>query len=317
MTTHAGTHLAGLDGTNPLGFLASLGVQVAFAGEAVQPRLWWSDDITPHAVVDTAFTVDRIVDRALEVFAEWRTSPAMNPVQPDGSPMKKGAVLKLAPEDLRQYVRQFRDCEGPGALAAALVAEGSLDRQGVSKPTDLYFTAGNQSFLKMARKILGDVSRKDLLVGMQGPWSYGSKLPSMMWDVTDDRVYSLMAGNPAKDKKLTNPGPEALGLLGLSLHPVFAGRNGRTMTLGCTGTWKSGKYAWPLWASPSSLNTVRSLISHAHTRDKDDSGSPDNAKWFSSWGITWLLKSAIRRSSQGGYGTFGPPEVVWSRSSLQ
>ena len=49
------THLTGLEGTNPLGFLAALGVQVAFASEGKQPRLWWSDDIIPHAVVDEEF----------------------------------------------------------------------------------------------------------------------------------------------------------------------------------------------------------------------------------------------------------------------
>ena len=41
------TRLTGLEGTNPLGFLAALGVQVAFASEGDQPRLWWSDDIIP------------------------------------------------------------------------------------------------------------------------------------------------------------------------------------------------------------------------------------------------------------------------------
>ena len=35
------THLTGLEGTNPLGFLAALGVQTAFTDEAQQPRLWW------------------------------------------------------------------------------------------------------------------------------------------------------------------------------------------------------------------------------------------------------------------------------------
>ena len=63
-----GTHLPGLEGTNPLGFLAALGVQVAFADEDTQPRLWWSDDVTPHAVVDEAFTVERIAARSLEAF---------------------------------------------------------------------------------------------------------------------------------------------------------------------------------------------------------------------------------------------------------
>ena len=65
-------HLRGLEGTNPLGFLAALGVQVAFANNREQPRLWWSEDITPHAITNREFPVDRIAAQALEVFAHWK-----------------------------------------------------------------------------------------------------------------------------------------------------------------------------------------------------------------------------------------------------
>ena len=41
--------LTGLEGTNPLGFFAALGVQVAFASEVKQPRLWWNFDVTHSA----------------------------------------------------------------------------------------------------------------------------------------------------------------------------------------------------------------------------------------------------------------------------
>ena len=40
-----GIRLRGLEGTNPLGFLAALGVQVLFNTEPDQPKLWWSE---PH-----------------------------------------------------------------------------------------------------------------------------------------------------------------------------------------------------------------------------------------------------------------------------
>ena len=58
-----------------MGFFAALGVQVAFANEDEQPRLWWSEDVTPHAVVDEAFPVERITARAMEAFAHWRRQP--------------------------------------------------------------------------------------------------------------------------------------------------------------------------------------------------------------------------------------------------
>ena len=296
------THLTGLDGTNPLAFLAALGVQEVFSLDSEQPRLWWSDDVTPHAVVDGKFSVEKIADRALETFSNWKDSPALNPRRPDGTMMKKSDELKLVSADIREYLARTRGIDSTSRLATSLVAEGSLDNNGVAKPSDLYFTAGNQKFLKMVREIMEGTSREDLLVGLNGPWKYESKLPSLMWDVSDDRVYALTAINPSKDKKLTNPGPEALAALGMSLHPVFAGRE-RTLTQGCSGSWKSGSYSWPIWKNPASPHVVRSLLAHAYSLER--------IQWFRSWGVFRVMNSSIRRSDQGGYGTFGPSEVVW------
>ena len=304
-----GTHLSGLEGTNPLGFLAALGVQEAFANEHEQPRLWWSDDITPHAVVDEEFTVDRILDRGLEAFRCLKDSLAVNPRRVDGSRMPRGDELKLIPEDIRTYLEQARRYGRSGNLASALVAERSLDNQGVAKPTDFYFTAGQQKFLDTARKVLGAATREDIEAGVEGPWRYESEVPSLGWDVTDDRVYALRASNPSPDKKLTNPGSEALALLGLSRYSVFAGRD-RTDTQGCSGSWKAGHYSWPLWRWPASPRTVKSLLAHAC----DHPAASDRRHWYPSWGISTILRSPIRRSDQGGYGTFGPPEIAWQHA---
>ena len=299
------TRLTGLEGTNPLGFLAALGVQVAFASEAGQPRLWWSDDIIPHAVVDEEFGLERIADQCMKAFALWGDSPAIAPKRPDGSDMTKGDELKLIPDDIRTYLRLTDQYDPGGGLITALVAEESLDNQGVAKPSDLYFTAGQQKFLAAVRQILDGVSQSDLLSGLKGPWNYESELPSLGWDVVDDRVYALRASNPSPGTKFTNPGPEALAILGLSLHPVFGSRN-RTLTQGCSGSWKAGTYSWPLWRKPASPYAVKSLLAHGY-----DPAASDRDRWFHSWGIFRILRSPIRRSGQGGYGTFGPPEVAW------
>lgn len=305
-----GVHLTGLEGTNPLGFLAALGVQVAFADEPEQPRLWWSDDLVPHAVVDEGFTPERIACRAMKVFAQWRNSPAVSPRRPDGSAMPRGDELKFTPDDTRRYLNLVDQCGAGDALIAALVAEGSLDNNGAAKPSDLYFTAGKQKFLESVREILNKVTRDDLLVGLQGPWKYESKVKSLMWDVVDDRVYALRAYDPSStsgpDSKRTNPGPEALAVLGLSLHPVFGSR-GRTLTQGWSGSWMTRSYAWPIWHKPASPYAVKSLLAHASTTAQT---ATERHRWFSSWGVFRVLRSSVRSSGQG-YGTFSPPEVEW------
>ena len=303
-----GLVLEGLEGTNPLGFLAALGVQVAFPHESRQPRLWWSDDVTPRAVVDNSFGIDQIVDHALAAFAIWRESPAMRPCGYDGKPLRRGDELKLAPPDIRTYLSLTRHCPA-ATLATALVAEGSLDRKSVAKPSDLYFTAGNQKLLQIARTILEEVTAEDVATGVEGPWTYGSKLPSLMWDVADDRVYALRACKPSDEQKYSNPGVEALAILGLSLHPVFPSSD-RTRTQGCSGTWKNGHYSWPLWSKPASPPVVRSLLAQAHDGELDR-----RHRWFKSWSVSMVLQSAIDRSDQGAYGTFRPPVVQWSQDT--
>ena len=98
----------------------------------------------------------------------------MNPRRPDESPMPRGDELKLEPEDIRTYLCQSTQHDAAGALATALVAEGSLDNsKDKAKPTDLYFTAGQQKFLGSARQILKGVSRDEVLEGLKAPWGYG------------------------------------------------------------------------------------------------------------------------------------------------
>ena len=310
MTT--GIRLRGLEGTNPLGFLAALGVQVLFDTEPGQPKLWWSDHVIPYAVINSEFAIEHVVDQALRVFPMWAASPALNP----GLGSKADNTGKFSPQDLTRYLQSTRSQQPGNRFATALVAEGSLDGAGkVAKPTDLYFTAGQLKFLKIARDILTGVDREALVEGLDGPWSYSSPFSSLGWDITDDRIYALAATNPAKTKKLTNPGAEALAILGMSRHPVYAGRDvrgrDRTLTQGCAGPWRrGGTYTWPLWTRPASPNGVRSLLAHAAG---DENSVRKRSRNYHGWGIKSIMRSTIRRSAQGGYGTFGPPEVIWSR----
>ena len=307
-----GTPLPGLTGTNPLGFLAALGVQVALLEAGIPSHLWWRMGVSPTAMVDEDITPRDIAECSLKVFARWRVSPAMNPAEVPGISRNKADALKLASAEIRAYLDHSRQASEGARLSTALVAEGSLDNQESAKPTDLYFTAGQMVFLKMARQILEGATEEDVFEGLEGPWSYRSRLPSLMWDVADDRNYALSAGNPSKNKKLTNPGPEALALLGLSRYPVFAGRfagRPRTRMQGCSGIWTRSRFTWPLWHKPASSHVVKSLLAHASGPQTSDIGQREH--WYEAWGVASIHASSIRRSSQGGNGTFEPAETVW------
>ncbi len=297
-----GTHLTGLEGTNPLGFFAALGVQVAFEGEEEVPKLWWSDDVVPHAIIDKRFSVERVVDQVTHVIPQLGISPAVRPVLYD----QEYDDVKFPRDELRAYLAQSRNTLGD-SLAFAIVAEGSYDKSNKAKPTDLYFAAGQQRFLKSIREILSAVDGTMIMNDLSGEWGYASEVTSLGWDIVDDRIYSLRSTNPTQDKKLANPGAESLAILGLSQFAAF-GSSDRTLTLGCSGKWKNSAFTWPIWAKPSGIGSTHYLLRHSTHHDPR---SVERSKWFQSWSVMFVCQSDIRRSDQGGYGTFGPPRIIW------
>ena len=295
--------LPGLEATNPLGFLAALGVQVACSRARSVPELWWSPDVIPHAIVDGSLSVEAIADHAVSSSLELLQGPAIK------SGLKPVGDVKFKRDDLRAYLRSCREHKPWNEIATSFVAEGSYDNNGTAKPTDLHFTAGKMLFLSMIENVINGVTRDDILIGLEGPWKYDSKLSSLMWDIVDDRNYALLSSDPAKEKKPTNPGAETLAVLGLCCYPVF-GSPGRTLTLGASGSWKFGQFTWPVWDKPASQQAVKTLLAHASASGKQ---LESRSTGFAGWGISQVLQSDIRRSSQGGYGTFGPPRVIWRR----
>lgn len=297
----ARVELTGLEGTNPLGFLAALGVlSLPDGGGDRGSRLAWTDDMVPYAVVSGFSSVDEVAERAMSERQLWRDSMALT-FSRDGEQIDD---VKLSGSDLRHYIEACLYTDDGGrsiALASALVAEGSYDRLAKAKPTDLHFTAGQQKFLRMARELLDKLDEAALAEALAGPWTYESELPSFMWDVTDDRVYALASYKPSSEKKQTEPGAEFLALLGLAALPVFAGKGG-TQTTGCSGSWKAGALTWPIWAEPCSFRGACSLLLHA---------SAGNQAWLAAWGVRRLMSSPIVRSEQGGSGTLSPPTEIW------
>jgi hypothetical protein len=303
--------LRGLEGTNPLAFLAALGVlSLPTAHDGSETRLAWTDHAVPYACVWGYSAIDQIATRAMAERDIWREAVVIRgPVR--GLPMDD---VKLKPSDLRPYIEACRDAGDHGrsaALVAALVAEGALDNNGVAKPTDLHFTAGQQRFLRMATELVEGLERADVEEALDGPWRYERELPSFMWDVTDDRVYALAAFNPSGEKKRTVPGAEFLALLGLRALPMFA-NGARAATTACSGTWKRGSFSWPLWSVPATFDGARTIVAHAGlTRGP----AAERARWLTGWGVRQIWSCGIRRSEQGGYGSFAPPTSIWELST--
>ncbi len=302
--------LPALRGHDPLGLFAALGA-LDVATRRLPDRtvtLRWTEGLQPTAVLSGPDDLDHLVDLCDDDRVSWAGSPVLT-WRPEEAPLTD---LKLGPGDLRRWFEAVvADHRATGErrhldLLCALVAEGATAGKGDSKPTHFHFTAGQQRFLAMVRELQAGVDRDRLVEALAGPWRYDSPLPVLGWDVRGERIYALRGFDPAGDKKLGVPGADWLGFLGLRFFPVAA-RGGELMTTGCTGTWKSGQFTWPLWHVGLTASTVMSLVADRSIERLDGAGRR-------ALGVHHLLRAPIRRSAQGGYGSFGAPEPVLTGS---
>jgi hypothetical protein len=297
--------MTGLDGTNPLGFLAALGVLAATEIAAPGSRLSWKNEGRWRPVLTSSLDRAALLACLAADVRTWDGDPAVAlsyaKAAKDGA---KGANKKAEPRfarDLKPTRDKFRDylrglimraaaAEGflhgarrPLDYASAFGTDIAVDGNDNVKPTALHFTAGQQEFLKAVLDIIDPVDGvnvADLEEAVFGPWQYARELPVLGWDSSASRDYALRADDPSKSKKTGVPGADWLAFRGLAFVPV-APVGSEIVTAGCSGGWKfGGAFTWPLWHGTLSVGAVRSI-----------------------------MRSGIKRSDQGGYGSFLPADV--------
>lgn len=316
----------GLDGSNPLGFLAALGLLRALDLQhrtpgLEQPRLSWTLDGHWQAVFHGVGSVEQVVGAVMEDKREWTDDPALLLAYNDAGDLvdPKAAArctrdLKPSPAAMRAFVlgaAERANSVAPNTagrirrsldLAAAYGSEVIQDNNGNTKPTAFHFTAGQQRFLDAIARLHEGVSEEDLREALLGPWSGNSTLPSMSWDATVSRNYALRSSDPSKEKRGSNPGADWLAFIGLSFTASFP--NGRRLaTTGVVGGWKDSVFTWPLWTAPLSACLIRAVLAMRDLRSM-----PADVR--RARGIGSVMAASIVRSDQGGYGSFTPSAVV-------
>lgn len=307
--------LEGLEGTNPLGFLAAVGVLDVLARAGRAATLCFADELVPVADVEGTVDLDDLVavldrDRSTWAGSVVLRGPETHPLddaKPDAAAATAWAI---------EVADTLADDRAAADLFCSLVAEGAVDGSGKGKPTHLHFTAGQQRFLVMARSLARDVDADRLREAVVGPWRDDSTLPSLSWDNRGGRPYALRGTDPSKIKRLGVPGADWLALLGLAALPVRAVANRYTgnltlETTACDPKWKASAFRWPLWAKPISSSVARSLLSDPaivgteQQRQRSNRAGPPLADVLAHRGVLRVLEAPIRRTDQGGYGSFG------------
>lgn len=297
--------LVGVDGSNPLGFLASLGLLRVVPGV----KLGFSEDGSFRAFVDgfdksesdLASLVAADAEAAANPSAPWRfTYTKAATMRQDPKPV---ADLKPPPDDFRKFLARcieawLRGTDEAAGYAAAYGTDIAVDGKGNTKPTAFHFTAAQQTFLGTVERIRGSLTQEWVETSLFKGHSE-CKGSNLRWNPGAERNWALMANNPSGDGTRVDAPLEWLAFRGLPLLPSFP-RGSRIITTGVVGRGDAVTFTWPLWSVPASLPTTRSLIQI----DWTGSGRERAAR-----GIFAICSSTIRRTSQG-FGNFGPSSVT-------
>lgn len=280
---NAGGHdivLAGLDGSNPLGFLAALGtLAVLRAGGERNARLHWCRQFTWRPVVSgvSASDQDEVAARIAEVLkdeerAELSIGLAEDPgnriidCDADHYATVAGAAGAAARWDRRILVD----------FLAAFASDGSIDVDRRGKPrlqkmtgrprllsTPFQFTrgSGQQYFLGSVWKLVQEVDENRICEALFQAWRYQDEKFSLRWDPAEDRRYALMDRDPtATDNKTRTVWmANLLAYRALTLFPSAPQANG-LRTVGWSSVNRTECFTWPIWERPCDPDTIKSVL---------------------------------------------------------
>lgn len=260
-----GLLLNGLDGGNPLGFLAAIGTfrAVTEATASVIWRMKWEMNggcWSPLLIGDTTLTKDRLIELLMLVLKQVKIDPALASYKD----------LAINQEDFRKVAQDAQDeATFANRHHADFVAAFGCDSLSISeKDPKIQDTAlrtmngaGHQHFLDSMRELAKETKPDHLFSSLFETWQYTDSKPSLRWDPTDDRRYALRWKEPSGDPVRTMRGANRLAVEALPLLPTAPGAR-QLHTTGFSQRRGEGiLFSWPIWDGCLSIDVVRSLLS--------------------------------------------------------
>jgi hypothetical protein len=333
------TVFKGINGSNPLGFMASVGLLRLLHVHDNLARLGFTEDGAFHAWIEC----NRVNDIPDIVAKDAQDAAGPQPWRLEYEKQEKRGVkivadLKAPPEKFSEYLDSAIDEWLAGQPEKADYAAGygtdvARDRKGnTTKPTAFHFTAANQQFLGTVEETRGNITKEWVEKSLDDGDDKMEPGMNLRWDPDAERSRALMGVNPNDDGTTVNAPLEWLAFRGLPAFPSVP-VGARIVTCGVTGRRQDDiRFHWPLWSCAASYSTVRSLLvlaagwieSDEQTRRTIEmhSGNGRRQRLLARLrrslemsvearrrrGVFAICTSEIRRTAQG-FGSFGPANV--------
>lgn len=296
--------LKGLDGGNPLGFLAAVGaLQSATAMEpAGDWRMWWQQGDGPWHPTLAGMT-DLAADQLVECLADYLRNS-------DSDALEIGKNLTISPDSFRELAQSAQDSADyvhrrRADFIASFGCEMAADTKGrVIQSTALRVAgAGRQRFLDTMLQTVQQTGAEHLRRSLFEPWERKDCGLGLRWDPAEARRYALRWREPSGETATTERGANRLAIEALPLLPTAIGGRGLQTTGFRVERGRDVDFSWPLWTCPVTIATVVSMLRLEELRQ----GEPDLGK-LAPLGIAAVYRS--RRVTEGKYRNFMPATPV-------
>lgn len=259
-------HLPALDGRDPLGFLASLGLLRLLAEEGADARLSFSEQ-TATAVLHGPYHSAEEVAVALQAVAA-REPDSVIPGLPAGFPRTKVGTkgsdpMRVGRDEYRGHVETVRESAGQVGLRwqAAIATDLARDKEGKVILTPFFAPSGQQTVRSFFEKPMTMVRREpERLLEALTAWR---RVPGVTGEYLDHRVLRSKADHPrGESAEIGVPGATWLAIMAVPLLRLTGDGSSARSTLWRRLPGRQAVMVWPVWRSPLDLPAVVTLIEH-------------------------------------------------------
>ena len=305
--------LSGIDGGNPLGFLAAVGVlrTAVCTWPTATPRMGWkrhAGAFRPVLAMDEDIDESVFAARIKATLRSMKDDPAFDISDDLKIPIEifrqeANAAMKASTQADRKTVD----------FLAAFGADILLPTEKKGNIADTAFRtmrgSGHQHFLKMMRQLAEDTEPVHIHKTLFSMWRYDDpvKNHTLRWDPADDTRYALQwrepSGDPRRETAGSMWGANRLAIEALPLFPTAP----QLRSLETTGFRKDESrrvfFSWPIWEPLLAIDTVRSVLALKELQHP----RPDRDR-LEAIGIVEVYR--CQRITQGKFRNFSPAASV-------
>lgn len=300
--------LPGIDGANPLGFLAAIGTlrTLVDEGDTDAFRLQWTTHTNawrPVLTTQASLEPDELIERLHARLALAVDHPAFALADNPAVPLNEfRSYAESAANAASASDRRWAD------FAAAFAGEVPPDKDNKVPDTALRTMsgAGHQHFIKFMRNFIQQTRPEHLRKTLFETWRYDDPVQNMTlrWDPSDDSRYALRwsdpSGDPGRKSMGSMWGANRLAIEALPVLPTFPTRRQLETTGFHTEGSRKTHWTWPIWNLPAGLDTLRSLLDMADVHRRGRPGV--QAYGLGARGIVEVYRS--RRLTTGKFRNF-------------